>query len=404
MWGGARFGNEWGTFHFDPCLTMRNYFPLLLLLVGLASCKPAPELKTEPSLMLRKAVEFLWEQQGDDGGWHSQTHGILKSGQTCTAFVMDALLAVPDSIYPVGQSRVEEGLAFIVQHTNAEGALGKSDPDLMEYPNYATAFGCKVLLEHGNPEHKALAGQMLDYLLNQQFDEDREYELSHAVYGGWGFGEEGLTPGNPGHVDLSHTRRILQTLRIGGKLEVECAAKAKIFLLRLQKSNKIQPPEEGLLSQFEAPAFDGGFLYSPVQEDVNKGGWAVDSGRYMQSYATATCDGILAASTLADVEEIKKDAGEWLLKHPDWSAPEGIPIDHFQQWHKVMFYYHLSVRAQAYQALGWEDWQDELMAELTGKQAEDGHFANLDGAANKENDPLIATAMVVKALCAALGV
>ena len=44
---------------------------------------------------LGRAVRWLWSQQSEDGGWHSQTYGLLRSGQSLTPFVLDALLAVP---------------------------------------------------------------------------------------------------------------------------------------------------------------------------------------------------------------------------------------------------------------------------------------------------------------------
>jgi len=381
---------------------MNRSLSILLFVALFWGCATSPQPKSEAGRMLAKAADFLWNQQGEDGGWHSQTHGILKGGQVCTAFVLDALLAVPDSIYQIDTDKKEEGLAFIVNHVNAEGALGKNDPDLMEYPNYATAFGAKVLLQHGTPDQESKAGEMMTYLLNQQLVEKRGFQVGHAAYGGWGFGEVGISPENPGHVDLSHTRRILEALRCQGRPSTEVQEKVGIFLLRLQKSPVAPQPTQGLLSQFKTPQSDGGFLYSPVQEDVNKGGWAADSGQYMQSYATATCDGLLAAATLNGCEGMVADAKDWLEANGDWSAPAGVPTDHFQQWHKVMYYYHLSVRAQAYRAAFMKGWQTELMDELRGKQAEDGHFSNPDGAANKENDPLIATALVVKALCAAM--
>lgn len=377
--------------------------------------------------MLQKAATFLWGKQAEDGGWHSETHGILKIGQVCTPYILDALMEVPDSIYTVEEAKVRSALDFIKEHTNKEGALGFSDPDLLEYPNYATAFGLKCLFLHGDGSDNTTLSQMTDYLKDQQFGEGRGYSIDHSAYGGWGFGEEYLTPGNPGHVDISHTRRILEglgTARALGPspqmdlergLESSIAEKAFTFLKRMQKHPGDPPPTEGLLASFDSTVYDGGFFYSPVQEDVNKGGWVFspsgDNPLYLRSYATATCDGILALIALEgrlakDGDMLVKmiDQGEnWLKAHPSWAQPEGIPLDHPQQWHQVMFYYHLSVRAQAYHSLGWEaGWQSLMMDELRGKQAEDGSFANPDGAANKENDPLLATAMVVRALCAAL--
>ena len=43
---------------------------------------------------LAKAAGYLWKQQAADGGWHSHTYGLLRSGQALTPFVLGALLEV----------------------------------------------------------------------------------------------------------------------------------------------------------------------------------------------------------------------------------------------------------------------------------------------------------------------
>ena len=64
-----------------------------------------------------------------------------------------------------------------------------------------------------------------------------------------------------------------------------------------------------------------------------------------------------------------------------------------------MFFYHLAVRGEAYAALGEPGpWRSELFRLIAQHQHDDGHFANPDGAPNKEDDPLLATAMMVEAL------
>ena len=201
----------------------KSLVAVLLSCLFLLGCRQQVVLQKESSQVLRKAAGFLWEKQAEDGGWHSETHGILKSGQVCTPYVLDALLEVPDSIYSPKDEKVRKGLDFIKGHVDDRGALGFFDPDLLEYPNYATAFGLKCLQLYGNEEDKIFSERMRDYLLSQQIDVDRSFERSHSAYGGWGFGDEYLTPGNPGHVDISHTRRILEALSISGALDVQTA-------------------------------------------------------------------------------------------------------------------------------------------------------------------------------------
>src|SRR5438309_2090632 len=90
-----------------------------------------------PDSALERGCQFLWSQQAEDGGWHSRTYGLLKSGQSLTPFVLNVLVQTPCSV-PAGG--VDRAIGFIRRNTNAEGATGKMDPRLYDYPNYATAL------------------------------------------------------------------------------------------------------------------------------------------------------------------------------------------------------------------------------------------------------------------------
>src|ERR1700684_1689998 len=89
-----------------------------LLLLAAAGCSRPPRAA------LPRAVEYLWSQQEADGGWHSHTYGLLRSGQALTPFVLDALLQVPEDVYAPPRERVDRAIAFIREHTQATGALG----------------------------------------------------------------------------------------------------------------------------------------------------------------------------------------------------------------------------------------------------------------------------------------
>ena len=88
-----------------------------------------------PRVPLARAAEYLWNQQAEDGGWHSHTYGLLRSGQALTPFVLDALLQIPAEIYPWPQSKLDRGLDFIRNHARQDGALGMADPGIPDYPN-----------------------------------------------------------------------------------------------------------------------------------------------------------------------------------------------------------------------------------------------------------------------------
>src|SRR5437773_8875679 len=115
----------------------RACVPALVLL--LASACTIQQEET-PDAALRRGCQYLWSQQGEDGGWHSRTYGLLRSGQSLTPFVLNTLLRVPVGTCQSPSGAVDRALGFIRRNTNPEGAVGKMDPTLYDYPNYSTAL------------------------------------------------------------------------------------------------------------------------------------------------------------------------------------------------------------------------------------------------------------------------
>lgn len=372
------------------------------LLVLSTNCQRQKISATTEHELLQNACAYLWNQQSIDGGWHSETHGIMRGGQSLSPFILYNLLQVPQSIYPASNLQIERGLNFIRKHINDKGIIGLSDPDILDYPNYATAHALLIFKQFGLPEDRPLIKRMSQYLLSQQFTEARGFLPNDAVYGGWGFGEISLSDGQSGHVDLSHTRRILQALQ-GQPGFKKARKKAGYYLSLTQKQSNDLRLHPTNTSHKNIP-FDGGFFASPVTLSTNKGGITTDSTldvNYFRSYATATCDGILGllAAGCEPTDKPIQDAYDWLIQHPIWSYPQGIPLDDPDQWHEVMFYYHLAVRSEAYAALDDPGmWQLKIQELLTFRQQNDGRFFNPLGGPNKEDDPLLATTFAVIAL------
>lgn len=354
------------------------------------------------------AAEYLWSQQAEDGGWHSETHGLLRGGQAWTPFVLHALLQVPDDVYAASDDGVERGLQFIRDHVNEDGVLGLSDPVVLEYPNYATAYALMLFAPNG-PEDSSLVRRMSDYLASQQFTEQRGISPDHLAYGAWGFGETNLVDGQIGHVDLSHSRRVLQGLRAAGLADSSAFINAMTFLHFVQKDpydRRPQPPG-GIVS--DSTIFDGGFYASSVSHGVNKGGAVSDDAGeplYFRTYASTTADGILAliAAGHDPADEVVQEAADWLRAHSDWETQAGIPLNDPAQWHRVMFFYHVWARSEAYASLNEPgSWRADVFQLIAPHQHEDGHFSNPEGAPNKEDDPILATAMMVQTLTEIVG-
>jgi squalene-hopene/tetraprenyl-beta-curcumene cyclase len=403
-----------------------------ILFVCLASNSDAhPSEKVEP---LRKACDYLWSQQADDGGWHSQQYAVMRSGQALTPFVLHTLIHVPDSIYPRPEDKAKKGLKFIRDHIEQYGHMGHADPDVVEYPVYSTAYAMRCLLEapdsflwdvvierDGVPmriqtwEQKAgvLVDRMERFIVKAQFSEGNGFTKDSPAFGGWGF-DAPRRPGDPGHMDLAHTRRALDALtslhdrfRIHGRSDPGRQAvfkRARRFLKLVQKhpdAIRLQPHYSNEPMPSSTERFDGGFYFSPVVLAANKGREELEDAKSFRSYATATCDGILAllaAGVHREDERIAR-AVEWLSKHDDLTYPQGVPTDHPEPWGEAIRYYHYAVRAEAYAALDWPgDWRAELSSIVAKNQAADGSFRNTASPLMKEDDPLLCTALATIAL------
>lgn len=323
-------------------------------LAGLTGGPPDP---------LRRGFEYLWRRQAPDGGWHSDTYGLLRSGQSLTPFVLDALLRAPFDPPPRG---VERAIGFLRRHINGEGALGLADPMMPDYPNYATALAVKVLCRNGVGPTAPLVG----YLRRQQFTEQNGWSRGRPAYGAWGMGGERRTPPDTGHVDLSITRHVLEALAAAGVRPSDPAFhRAAVFLDRCRSP-------------------DGGFHFSTVVLDANKAGH--DGERY-RSYGTATADGILSLRAAGvDPRDGRLEAARrWLRTHHRLDGAPGFVGEAYQRWTAGLRFYYAAAVAAAMPELA--------PVELPKTQRGDGSWANSENLV-KEDDPLIATAFAVMAL------
>lgn len=303
-------------------------------------------------------------------------------------------------------------MVFLRRMGDGKGAQGKADPDILDYPNYATAYALRCFLRHGEESDHLRIQAMVAYLLDQQFTEKTGFGSDSVVHGGWGFGIN-RRPTLATFVDLAHTRRVLQALADAGAVSSSTGTKAEKFLSILQKNpqEKRVPiiPATNWKQKSIVPSFyDGGFFSSPNVSYANKGRIAKDprTGRpYYSSYATATCDGVLSllAAGVSAKDPRVGDAARWLAHNEGWELPAGIPAKHPEPWCESMIYYHLAVRAEAYAKLNMAgDWSLTLSRFLAKNQGQDGSFTNSDGLLMKEDDPILCSALAVTALSHAL--
>ncbi len=361
---------------------MTSRYCISLLLLAQTGC-----VRTEqPSLA--RATEYLWGQQADDGGWHSHTYGLLRSGQSLTPFVLEALLEIPKEVYAVPQAKVDRALAFIRNNTQPDGVLGMADPGIPDYPNYSTALAVSALCRARRPGWEMQVHPMVGYLRAQQFTEQNGWHPSDPVYGAWGMGGGRRTPPDTGHVDLSMTRYVLEALRTAGvPASDRLFEQARVFVERCQNFDAKRPTDG-----------DGGFFFSTTEFDTNKAG---HDGKHFRSYGTTTADGILALLAVgrpSDDPHITA-AQRWLIgHHRDMEVPGFIGVA-YQRWPRGLAFYYSSASTQAFRALRVEVGSG-VADGLKRTQRPDGSWANAENLV-KEDDPLIATGFAVRALVAA---
>ena len=362
-------------------MTRRHWIPLLILLAQ-ADCT-----RTKPTPLAR-AAQYLWTQQAADGGWHSHTYGLLRSGQSLTPFVLQALLDVPDSVEQLPRAKVDLAVAFIAKNTQPDGALGMADGDIPDYPNYATALAVSALCRARPAGWEPLVRKMIGYLRAQQFTEQNGWHPEDPAYGAWGMGGLRRTPPDTGHVDLSMTKYVLEALHAAAiPASDEIFEHARVFVERCQNFDPQHPDDA-----------DGGFFFSTTEYDTNKAG---HDGKHFRSYGTTTADGILALLAAGcDPSHPRIAAAQrWLMSHHrDMDVP-GFVGEAYQRWPHGLAFYYASASTQAFGALHVQA-GSRVADSLKATQRPDGSWSNPENLV-KEDDPLIATPFAVRALAAA---
>jgi len=320
-----------------------------------------------------RAADWLWSQQQPDGSWRSANYAVLRSGQALTPFVLATLLAA-GAVPKEHAADAERARAFVRSSIGADGAVGYADADLLEYPVYATSLAIVVLRRSGAPDDAPRVAAMARWLAGQQCGEARGFTEATPAYGAFGFGARGLPRGDPGHVDLAHTRFALQALAAAGALDAVVRRRAEHLLRRMQRD-------------------DGGFFFSPVVAAANKAGR--DRTGAFRAYATATADGLLALQALgvADDDPRVVRARAWLQQHASAARIGGIDEQPAEPWHDALRFYHAMVVAEAHAGV-----RANLAALLAARQQRDGSFCSELASAMKEDDPVLATALALRAL------
>jgi hypothetical protein len=336
-------------------------------LLGALACVPTAAARADRTARaLRRGADYLWSRQSAEGGWHSTTYGLLRSGHSLTPLVLLALAADGKR----DDKRIARGLAFLERAAKEAGALGLGDDD---YPCYATALGLRAIIHFAGSGHP-LAPRMVAWLKGQQMSPENGWTQEDPAFGAWGLGSvRPRTAPHCGHIDLSMTRYVLEALAEAGiGATEECRANALVFIRRCRNA-------------------DGSFFFSTVETGANKAGETADG---FAGYGSATADGILALLAAGDSDA--KTSVDWLRNHDDPELPQGFPSPARLRYAEGLRYYYADCATRAFRAVGVPRTVPFVEA-LLAAQRGDGSWANAE-ALVKEDDPLIATAFALSAL------
>jgi len=355
---------------------------------------PTPPLHSVPAWQveardaLERAVAWLLAAQSPDGRWRSSTYGFFKDGQSLTPFVLDCLLDAPLGGITLSPAPVGRGLGAVLGLVDADGRIGFSG-SAPDYPVYATGLALSCLGRLRPEGWSEAATPLISWLRSQQFS-GADWR-AHPALGGFPMGwSTAPTAPDAGHVDLSMTRRALEGLRA-----VDVAPGDPVFRLAFR-------------FVMRARTDDGGFVYSPVEPQLNKGARIGGLETPSASYGTATCDGLLALRAVSP--------GDIGADHA--ARPEVAPaLARLQAIHRVdvnpgvlggpmepfaaaMRGYYRAASSRVFHLFGVDGWQEELVRAVLAEET-DGRWQNPSNL-QKEDDPIVATAFAVRALARCL--
>lgn len=322
-----------------------------------------------------RAATWLVGRQSPDGAMRSDTYGVLRAGRATTALALAALTLAGESLRVEHRPAIERARAWLYREVDADGAL-LGDGTAPDYPNYAAAAFLLALAADDAPDWRSRSAPIVARLRRTQLVEARGVARDRPAHGGFDLGlTTAPVPGDAAHPDLSVTAFVCEALRAAGVATsdpVLCDAKA--FALRCGTA-------------------DGGFTFFP--HDAARGSKAGEG----VPYGTATADGLrtlLACGAAADDARVIA-ARRWLDAHADFERVPGFDAAH-ASWEPGLRCYWLASAARAYAAHGHSTRRLAAIHAVAGARlGEDGSHAN-PVPTMKEDDPLVATALLLLAL------
>lgn len=296
-------------------------------------------------------VAYLEARQGEDGAWRSGVHGVFKDGTALTPHVVRALVEAGHA-----PAAAERGAAW----------LAKADPDRLAYPTYAAADAAAFTSDD------ARRAWLVRVRARQVSD-----PAAFPSTGGWAYPAGPLD--STVEANLSVTASALCALADAGGAAADDPAMAagRAFVLRCRAGDG-----------------KGGFCFGATDGVDNKPGPGI-------AYGTATADGVralLAAGAAQDDPAVRAGVA-WLLERFDPAHVPGDFLPARDPMRDANYFYFLEAATDAFARAGVprDRWAGPIARELVRRQADDGSWRN-DVSAGREDDPLVATPLAIRAL------
>lgn len=334
---------------------------------------------------LERGIDWLLRQQGEDGGWHSETYGAMRGGAGITALAVAALapLESRDTRIPTALSR---GLRFLTAHADVSGLIRPADA-VADFPVLATAFTLIAVARDPDLISLEVRQRLCQGLERAQRSQFHGWELSHPDFGGWGMTVDGTPPQDPpSPSNVSVTASVLAALQLHRELTQQIRDDALVFLDRCQCPASSDDDAGGL-----------GFTTRP-DDPLNKAGFRTthDGSPVVRPYPTPTCDGLVAfrACGLARDDARITAALTWLERN-SVLAPTDLP-----SFRSGLTFYEAMAWVQAshtVESIGLVAIRNRHQQRLVESQMSEGSWKN-PRPSMREDDPLIATGLALRAL------
>lgn len=379
-----------------------------LLLAGCGSATSSAQQVVRIDAALSAATQFLVRQQSADGAWRSDVYGPFREGDALTPAVLLAISEMP--LPEIDRDVIERATGYLAAMVAEDGTIREPQGGLA-YPLYTAAATVLTLAGETDPHLVAIREAWVRYLLERQLTDPLGWQLGDMSYGGWGYASQlprRPLAGDPlpplAEPNLSATVFALSALRAGGVPSDHVAfERARVFVSRCQNL----PPNE---ASGDARFDDGGFFFmqhDPVRNKAGVAGTDRHGRERLISYGSTTADGLRAlvlSGVKADDRRVVA-AWKWLAENFESDSHPGAYTPQREAARPSLYFYYCQSLMQALAdtetgpPIERRQWAEALADALAARQRSDGSWIN-SAVDVREDDPLVATSLAVRALAA----